>query len=427
MRISFYLISFLLLGWACSPKNIIVKEVKKAELELKEHAGFALYDLSAKKYLIDYKSDKYFTPASNTKIFTFYASLKMLGDSATAFKYIQHGDSLILWGMGDPSFLYTKTFNNDRTLNFLQGAPGNLFFSATNFQTETLGPGWAWDDYPYSYSAERTPFPIYGNLIAIEKDSTNFNVVPQYFVEHFTIATEPHKTEEVIRDLDSNQLTYFPGKSSDTDWEVPFHYSSDLVADLLSDTLKREVDEINLLIPNDAISLRSIPLDSLYRVMMQDSDNFIAEQLLLQCAGIISDTLKPEMAIEYAKKNFLADLPDEPNWVDGSGLSRYNLFTPRSIVKLWEKIYQQIPQDRLFSLLAVGGRNGTIKNWYKKETPFIYGKTGTLSNNHSLSGYLITRKGKIFIFSMMNNNYLASTSEVRKRMEKILFTIHEKF
>lgn len=416
-----------MLGWACSPKSIVVKEVKKAEHDLKEHAGFSLYDLSSGKYLIDYKSDKYFTPASNTKIFTFYTSLQILGDSATALKYIQTGDSLIFWGMGDASFLYQNTFDNGRTLNFLQQVSGKLYFSASNFQTETLGPGWAWDDYPYSYSAERSSFPLFGNLVTIEKDSSDFAIMPRYFIEHFTIATELHKDEEVIRDLDNNQLTYFPGKSSGTSWQVPYHYSSDLVVDLLSDTLKREVEEINWTMPRHATSIKSVPLDSLYKVMMQDSDNFIAEQLLLQCAAMVSDTLKPEIAIQYAKRNFLADLPDEPNWVDGSGLSRYNLFTPRSIVKLWEKIYQQVPQDRLFSLLAVGGRNGTIKNWYKKEIPFIYGKTGTLSNNHSLSGYLITRKGKILIFSMMNNNYLASTSEVRKRMEKILFTIHEKF
>ena len=425
-RILYFIILILLIG-ACSPRSAILKEVKSAEHDLQEHAGFVLYDLKSKKYLIEHNENKYFTPASNTKIFTFYTSLKMLGDSVTALKYVQRGDSLIFWGMGDASFLYQNTFDNGRTLNFLQHAPGTLYFSATNFHTETLGAGWAWDDYPYSYSAERSPFPIYGNLITIKKTPESFTMVPDYFSGHFTLANQQHKQEEIIRGLDDNQLTYFPGKSPRSRWQVPYHYSSDLIVDLLSDTLKRTVEEISWIVPDDAISFYSVPLDSLYRVMMQDSDNFIAEQLLLQCAATISDTLKTEIAIKYAKENFLVDLPDQPSWVDGSGLSRYNLFTPRSIVKLWDKIYEQVPQDRLFSLLAVGGRNGTIKNWYKKETPFIYGKTGTLSNNHTLSGYLITRSGKILIFSMMNNNYLASTSEVRKRMEKILLTIHEKF
>jgi D-alanyl-D-alanine carboxypeptidase/D-alanyl-D-alanine-endopeptidase (penicillin-binding protein 4) len=173
--------------------------------------------------------------------------------------------------------------------------------------------------------------------------------------------------------------------------------------------------------------LKSVPIDSLLRVMMHDSDNFIAEQLLLQCASVISDTLRPEIAIAYVKKNFLSDLPDPPQWVDGSGLSRYNLFTPRSIVKLWEKIYLEVPRQRLFPLLATGGKSGTIKNAYKSEKPYVYGKTGTLSNNHTLSGYILTRNGRLLIFSMMNNNYLVPTSEVRKRMEKILSTIHDRY
>jgi len=427
MKRTLYCILFLALIAACSPRSAILKEVKSTEHELQEHVGFVLYDLSAKKYLIEHNANRYFTPASNTKIFTFYTSLKMLGDSSIALKYVKRGDSLIFWGMGDASFLYENTFDNSRTLSFLQQTPGKLFFSSTNFFTESLGPGWAWDDYPYSYSAERSPFPIYGNLITIQKSPQNFTMVPAYFSEHFTIANQQHKNEEIIRGLDDNQLTYFPGRSTRSRWQVPYHYSSDLIVDLLSDTLKRTVEEISWMVPDDAISFYSVPLDSLYRVMMQESDNFIAEQLLLQCAATISDTLKSELAIKYAEENFLTDLPDKPSWVDGSGLSRYNLFTPRSIVKLWEKIYQQVPQGRLFSLLAVGGKNGTLKNWYKKETPIVYGKTGTLSNNHTLSGYLIARSGKILIFSMMNNNYLASTSEVRKRMEKILFAIHEKY
>jgi len=173
--------------------------------------------------------------------------------------------------------------------------------------------------------------------------------------------------------------------------------------------------------------LKSIPVDSLYRVMMQDSDNFIAEQLLLQCAAAVSDTLKPEIALRYAKKKLLADLPDSLQWVDGSGLSRFNLFTPRSIVGLWKKVYQIVPQERLFKLLAVGGKTGTLKNWHKAEEPYIFGKTGSLSNVRALSGFLISKKNKILIFCFMNNNFTVSGTEVRTRVEKILKQVHDKF
>jgi len=127
------------------------------------------------------------------------------------------------------------------------------------------------------------------------------------------------------------------------------------------------------------------------------------------------------------KKNYLNDLPDKPIWMDGSGLSRYNLFTPRSIVRLWEKIYQRVPQERLFSVIATGGKTGTLKNAYKNAQPYIYGKSGTLSNNHNLSGFIVTKKGRILIFSFMNNNHPASSNVVRDEMEKLLKSLYDHY
>jgi serine-type D-Ala-D-Ala carboxypeptidase/endopeptidase (penicillin-binding protein 4) len=429
MRHFIYLLltSLLVGGVACSPKRYVTKELHQLENEFKEHTGFLLYDPIAKENLIEHQSNRYFTPASNTKIFTFYTAIKVLGDSSIAIKYVQQGDSLIFWGAGDASFLYNQVYDNKRLYHFLSTATEELFFSTKNFQTETLGPGWAWDDYPYYYSAERTPFPIYGNRVSIQKNTDQFYFTPSYFHLHFAAAAESRGDEKIVRDVDSNQITYYPGKGNRKSWSIPFRYSDDLVVDLLSDTLRKKVELVDWEIPLQTKSFKTVPIDSLLKVMMHDSDNFIAEQLLLQCAGVLSDTLRTEIAINFAKKNLLTDLPDEPQWVDGSGLSRYNLFTPRAIVKLWDKIYQEVPQQRLFPLLATGGKSGTLKNAYKAEKPYIYGKTGTLSNNHTLSGYLLTRKGRVLIFSLMNNNYIVPTSEMRKRMEKILYTIHERY
>jgi len=412
----------------CSPAFKIKKEIKNFELSLHDHSGFYLYDIAAKKKLIDFNGEKYFTPASNAKIFTFYTSLHLLGDSVSSIKYSLRKDSLIFQGMGDPSFLYKNVFDNGKVFKFLKEYPGKLFFSSANFKTNNLGTGWAWDDYNDDYSAERSPFPLYGNLIEIKKlQPDQFTFLPSRFSSDFRFSSEPHLNEEIIRDIDSNQLIYFNGKEKSEAWTIPFNTSSDLIADLLSDTLHRSVEEINRQFPQNALVLKSIPVDSLYKAMMQESDNFIAEQLLLQCAAVVSDTLKPEIAIRFATKNFLADLPDSPQWVDGSGLSRYNLFTPRSIAVLWKKIYEAVPQERLFKLLAAGGESGTIKNWYKADKPYVFGKTGSLSSVSCLSGFLITRKNKVFIFSFMNNNFTAKSNEIRKGMEKILKQIHDKY
>jgi hypothetical protein len=50
--------------------------------------------------------------------------------------------------MGDPSFLYPNTFTNDRLIIISASFQKvTLYYSSSNFKTEVLGPGWAWDDY----------------------------------------------------------------------------------------------------------------------------------------------------------------------------------------------------------------------------------------------------------------------------------------
>jgi D-alanyl-D-alanine carboxypeptidase/D-alanyl-D-alanine-endopeptidase (penicillin-binding protein 4) len=376
--------------------------------------------------VFEHQAHQYFTPASNTKIFTLFAGFTLLGDSIPALKYIERADSLIFKGMGDPSFLHSKAFDSRRAFDFLQKSEKQLFLANENFPTTTQGPGWAWDDYNYTYSSERSAFPIFGNYISINLRAQTFTVKPQLFSFHLSVGDTVEKSK-VVRDMNTNRFVVYPDKKQvkNQSWSIPFKTSVSLTAELLSDTLKKKVSVINFNFSGAGKTLYSVPADSLYKVMMQASDNFIAEQLLLVCAGVLSDTLKPEIAIEYMKKHHLNDLPDTAVWVDGSGLSRYNLFTPASIVRLWEKVYEKVPPERLFPLLAIGGKTGTLKNSFKNDPPYVYGKTGTLSNNHSLSGYLISKKGKTYVFSFMNNNHPVASSAVRKEMESILKLIYE--
>lgn len=389
-----------------------------------------LYDPSDEKEIYSYNAHRYFTPASNTKILTFYTSLVILGDSIPALKFSVVGDSVIFQGTGDPSFLYNQVWNSDKVYSFLRDAPGNLYFSPGNFQTTQFGPGWAWDDYNYYYSAERSPFPVYGNRFTLFKPSGDGSLRAEepYFKRFVYLADSLPQSPWLQRDFHSMETNYYPAATPDSvGWEIPFRTDPLLVAAILSDTLKRPVRITSSSPGQNAQMLYSLPADSLYRVMLQNSDNFIAEQLLTLCAGVLSDTLNPDIAIRYMEKNYLNDLSDPPQWVDGSGLSRYNLITPASIVGLWEKIYHRVPAGRLFHLLAAGGAAGTIKSYYKDDKPYIYGKTGTLSNNHALSGYLITRSGHILIFSFMNSNYVAPLHEVRENMEEVLKFIRENY
>ncbi len=391
-------------------------------------AGFALYDPAKKEMLFSHNAEKYFTPASNTKLFTLYTGLKVLGDSIPALRYTEQNDTLFFTGTGDPSFL-NPNLEESKVLSFLKDRDDTLVMVQPAYTDKQQGPGWSWDDYNSYYSAERTPFPLYGNLVefGFTKGDEAPSISPRIFRDSLIVSTDTSKISRIQREVNSNIFSHHNFKrDKNYTQNVPFHYTPEVAAKLLSDTLKKPV-HIQEKSPELDKKLYSLPADSIYKRMMEVSDNFIAEQILLMAGNELQDSLKSDIAIKYMKENHLKDLPDEPQWVDGSGLSRYNLFTPRTMVSLLEKIKNEVPEHRLLSMLATGGKSGTLKNFYKADEPYIFAKTGTLRNNHSLSGYLITKKGRLLIFSFMNSNYTVPTSELKQGMENILLKIRDNY
>src|SRR5215217_6543442 len=77
--------------YSCTLSKQIERSARKTVLEdaaLKTaHIGISIYEPTTGKYLYNYQGDKYFVPASNTKIPTCYAAMKYLGDSLVGLRY----------------------------------------------------------------------------------------------------------------------------------------------------------------------------------------------------------------------------------------------------------------------------------------------------------------------------------------------------
>jgi D-alanyl-D-alanine carboxypeptidase/D-alanyl-D-alanine-endopeptidase (penicillin-binding protein 4) len=408
-----------------------IKKLFKHSKVLNDHfIGFALFDLDKNKMIYELNDDKYFTPASNTKLFTFYTCLRMLGDSIPALKYVVHGDSLIFWGTGDPSFLHSD-LKGVNGFNFLKNSNKQLFFAAGQYKGGFYGDGWAWNDYNDDYMAEVSEMPIENNVAKIYTGDDGFlQISPQYFKWHLQWAGDKPGDFRVKRNFLDNIFVYsqsHPPKNFKQ--YVPWKTSTDVTIGILQDTLKKQITAITLPADSNAKVIYDAVADTVYKHMLQPSDNFIAEQLLLVCSSVKFNRLSTDSVISYSKIHFLNDLPDKPDWVDGSGLSRYNMFTPRSIVALLVKILAIKDEQVLRSLLPQGGLAGTIKNAYKTDNGqvFVWAKTGSLAYDYNQSGYLITRKGQRLAFSFMNNNFNEPTKAVRDEMVRIITYIHDEY
>jgi len=413
------------------PPRKILKMFRNSEVLKQQFTGFALYDLDKRKMLVELNSDKYFTPASNTKLFTFYAGLKLLKDSIAGLHYVERGDSLIFWGTADPSFL-NRELREQKVLKNLSSSKKNLYWSTGLYNGDFYGMGWSYDDYNDYYQPEISEFPIYGNVVFFSKKNNALTTYPE-IVNGGQITLQTEKTSSstrfrIRRNLFNNEFhipnTVIPSNFNQT---VPFKVSEQVVSELLKQSFPNYSGITSHKKPMDAKTWYSVPSDTLFRAMLLPSDNFIAEHILLNIAATNGMEMNTSLVIEHVTKNYLSDLPDKPLWVDGSGLSRQNLFTPRTMIKLCEKIYDEVSdEERLFDLLPQGGKTGTLKNLYKSDKPYVFAKTGSLSNNHNQSGYLLSRKGKKYIFSFMNNNFTEPTAVIRAEMEKIINSITQK-
>ncbi len=414
------LVLFILSSCASTKRKINKKitDTLNSKFYNTQFTGFLAVDAFTKDTLFDYNSDRYFTPASNTKIFTLYTAMQLLPEKMPSLKYVNENDTLYIEGTGDPTLLHPY-FNDSTAIQFLNQFP-NISIHLTNFQKEKFGPGWSWDDYDWYYSAERSALPLYGNVLTLFNQE-NLVARPEYF------KTQVVPINYSVNREQSENLFYFDGSRKDT-LEVPFIVDTTLTLSLLQKVVKNKLTLAKKMPEGERKVLYSISTDSVYKRMMQESDNFLAEQLLLVASSTLSDTLDSQKSRNYVLTNYLTDLQQPPRWVDGSGLSRYNLFSPKSLVHVLTKIYEDVSRARLFALFPAGGVSGTLENWYPgNPEPYIYAKTGSLGNNHCVSGYLLTKSGKTLIFSFMNNHFLHPSSEEKQRMQTIFEEIRDTY
>lgn len=415
-------------------KRKLVKQLKNLTVFENSLSGLCIYDVDKEEYIVEYNSDKYFTPASNTKLFTFYSGLRNLGEKIPVLYYTEKEDSLIIWGSGAPTLLY-NSFEDSIAFNFLKSTDKQIYYSESNFLNKRYGEGWAWDDYNDEYSRELSPLSVYGNALHITLfPNGKWTVNPKQFRDSILVKGYGERFR-IKRYEKSNIFELWLTSSTDTlTKEIPFITSTALNIKLLSDSLKKDIQIINRGFGDDEITtIYGIESDIIYKVLLQNSDNFLAESVLMMSSLVLNqnDSIKTSLQIKTILDTQLNEITQQPRWVDGSGLSRYNLFTPQSMVELLLKIRTKALKtdgnmERVFELLPTGGKSGTLDTRFTDYPEFIYAKTGTLSNNHNLSGYLVTKSGKLLVFSYMNNHYLYKTSTVQKQTDTILkdFYLH---
>lgn len=473
---------------SCSVTRQLEKSAKENVLQSEAlqtaHVGISIFEPATGKYWYNYQGDKYFVPASNTKIPTCYAAMKYLGDSLVGLRY-GFSDSipsdysiLVFQPTGDPTFLHGDFKSHPVSVFFDTALPKFSHRTAifdTIWKENSWGSGWSWNDYEESYMAERSSFPMFGNVVTIQPNKLsplninghigdkaidlvktqssffdtiiNNQIRPWLYTIYEKIDSLyfPSLNWRIERDLSKNEYTLHRSANQFRTTQMPFVTNGSKTAEaILARTYNVRFgsiwprvtkDEFGYACPDCKVvkvqiakwnKIHSQPTDSLLKPMMNRSDNFFAEQSLLMASNEFLGLMNDAKIIDTILKTDFKDLPQKPRWADGSGLSRYNLFTPQDFVFILNKMKNEFGMARIKEIFPTGGE-GTLSSYYKKDSTFIYAKTGTLSGVVALSGFLYTKSGKELIFSVLVNNHQGSATNVRRAVEKFIQGIRERY
>jgi D-alanyl-D-alanine carboxypeptidase/D-alanyl-D-alanine-endopeptidase (penicillin-binding protein 4) len=422
-----------------------------------EDTGQRLYELNA---------NHYFTPASNAKLFTASLALAELGPDyrwRTTLETSGHIDSngtldgnLVLVGRGDPN-LSNREFPYGESVQ-VDGPPekviadladqlvargvkhitGGVVADDSYFTYERYPPGWNIDDMTADYGAPISAIVIDDNDLEIDVvpgagigDRATIQAVPwaafYHLINHVTTVRRGLDPQlSLSREPDSFDITVTgqvpEGSPTQQSWiaiEQPARYAASLLKHLL---VERGVTVdggtwADHLLPNQTppppperellAEHESPTLAEALRYLMKVSQNLHAECLLRTVAHERTGVGSLENGLDV-EREFLARLGIDKDimFFDGSGLSRYDLVTPRAVVTLLRYDARQSWGQVLRDALPVAGIDGTLQNrmTHTLAAGRVFAKTGTLAHDNSLSGYATTLRGGHIVFSILANN-----------------------
>ncbi|HIK03587.1 MAG TPA: D-alanyl-D-alanine carboxypeptidase/D-alanyl-D-alanine-endopeptidase [Trichormus sp. M33_DOE_039] len=415
--------------------------------------GIVVKPLSSVQTLYSRDAQKYFIPASNTKLLTTAAALQQLGANfrfRTSIYQNRNGVFTIV-GRGDPSLSDTQL----KTLAQQLKQKGitqiqQLIADNSYLQGDIVNSTWQWEDVQSDYGAPVNSFILNQNIFGLELRPQAVGKTPQLawndnnesrqwlvINRSVTVAEKQPSYINVNRDLTGKVLRIegqLAANSAPYTIDLPvvdpdYHFLRRFRTALTTEkiTLGQTLVSQSGNYPQELASVQSPPLSELVMETNQNSNNLYAEALLLALAGQQpkqQNQNSTNLGVQALKKS-LTQLGVDPTGyqlVDASGLSRRNLITPEALVQTLQGMAKTPVANVYRASLPVAGKSGTLTTRLLN-TPaegIVQAKTGTLSGAISLSGYINSPQYEPMVFSIMVNQSEQPASVLRQGIDEIV-------
>lgn len=428
--------------------------------------GICISDAQTGEALIQSEPQLSLVPASIMKVITTATALEVFGPDLrfnTKLSYsgrIQNdtlfGDLQIIGG-GDPTLgsVYFPETNHflDIWTDAIQHKnikviTGSLIMDATIYESQTIPDTWVWEDMGNYYGAGASGISVFDNMYEIHlksdvvagKSTELISVIPE--IPNLELKNEvlssdqnsdqayvfgsPLEYKRVIRGTIPKNQTDFAVKASLPDPKalLAFEFRKKLSASSIavSGIIKYEKAKVDSSFLLSVIE--SPPIRDIIRVTNHESVNLFAEHLLKHLAfqkfglGTTKDGCR--FIVQFWQDKGLDMNGFFMN--DGSGLSRFNAFTPSHLVNILKfmKTKSDYFPDFYQSLPSAGNGTLTVFNKENFSNDCLHAKSGSMTRVRCYAGYLTTLSGRELSFAIMLNNFSCSQTDAIKKIEEVL-------
>jgi serine-type D-Ala-D-Ala carboxypeptidase/endopeptidase (penicillin-binding protein 4) len=448
--------------------------------------GLLIVDAQTGETLFEKNADGYFVPASNMKLFTTALALAKLGPDYKFHTTLEtrgaispegtlSGD-VVLVGRGDPNLSNRKfpyelkeefdgppekvliELANALVARGLKEISGDVIGDDSYFPRERYPNGWEIDDMVWEYGAAISAIVVDDNTVALtltagEKAGDPVQaavapLTPDFALQNDVTTAEPGLKSDLTltREPGANLVVVrgtLPAKSTPRKLilaiEEPAQHAASLLAGLLAERgvkLDGKIRAVHVaetdVTPRTVLAEHvSVPLGDSVKLINKISQNLHTEMLLRTAARQNGLWSTPEEMLKTPQEFYAAAgiAPDDVVQTDGSGLSRHDLVTPRSIVTLLKYAQGQTWFAPYYASLPVAGIDGSLQDRMKGTVAAgrIHAKTGSVEHVRTLSGFAETPGGRRVIFSFLSNNQGGKSHEAADALNGLCVAMIEEF
>ena len=406
--------------------------------------GVAVVSLDDGHVVYEHDAGRLLLPASTAKLFTAAYAMNQLGPAYRTHTDALAGGSmergrlrgpLVLRGRGDPT-LSGNAWADDLAAQVkahgIRRIDGGIVGDDTVFTGPPVGSGWEVSDLQAAYGATVGPLVMDENTMIASLSPGNVSIVPEDAA--LTLAEQDAGAAELYRPIGSATLHVLrkPGDAALSSAKLSLPDPALTAARRLQSALERvgirvdaEARSVHWPIPPPAVdsvvaSLASPPLSDILRSGLKRSQNLYLQSVFL-LTGLEATTTVPMHTDARAAAGLARWLesqgigPSSTMLEEGTGLSRHDLTTASSLVRLLV-LMDASPQAALWrDLLPVAGVDGTLARRMRGTAAegAVRAKTGSMSFVNAMAGYVTTTSGQRLAFAILLNNYrpLVRTAE----------------